>query len=222
MRSLWQPSRRVLRSDDCAEGEGGVLEFRLTYAGPLFAHRDDGRLRGRSVHVHAIRRHFHKQLAALWAVHPGLEAIAQRIGKDGPNDLFPTMRHDGFVWQPIVSDVSGLVCKVEVLLLRHGAPGHAIHDVDNRLKTLFDALRKAKNVSELGAAAGAGLQVPQEGEEPFYVLLEDDRLITDIAVTTDQLLEPVPGVDKPEDGVRLVVHVHIQPYKMMIGNLILA
>jgi hypothetical protein len=42
--------------------------------------------------------------------------------------------------------------------------------------------------------------------------LEDDKLITHIAVTTDALLEPVPGVPQDE-AVRLVIDVTIRPYR---------
>jgi hypothetical protein len=58
-------------------------------------------------------------------------------------------------------------------------------DIDNRIKVLFDALCIPMGKHELGGA------MPQDGEDPFYVLLEDDRLITRIGVTTDQLLIPV-------------------------------
>ena len=49
-------------------------------------------------------------------------------------------------------------------------------------KTLFDALRMPKNLGETGKVA------PQADESPFFCLLEDDRLITEVRVTTDRLL----------------------------------
>jgi hypothetical protein len=58
---------------------------------------------------------------------------------------------------------------------------------------VFDALRKARGPSELGASTSKGQQTPEDDENPFYVLLEDDLLITHVSVTTDLLLQPVPN-----------------------------
>ena len=90
-------------------------------------------------------------------------------------------------------------------MLRLGEPGGLLSagDLDNRVKTLFDALRKPKSKSELGGV------VPAEDEDPFFCLLEDDSLITHTNVETDTLLEPVEGL--PSD-VRIVVAVTVKPY----------
>jgi len=50
------------------------MDFRLTYSGPLLAHRDGQKLAERSLHVHEIRRTFHRQLSLLWKSHPVLSA----------------------------------------------------------------------------------------------------------------------------------------------------
>lgn len=47
---------------------------------------------------------------------------------------------------------------------------------------------------------------PDPGENPFFCLLEDDRLITDVAVTTDRLLLPMEQDEQIHD-VHLVLHV---------------
>jgi hypothetical protein len=64
-----------------------------------------------------------------------------------------------------------------------------LQDVDNRLTTIFDALRMPKGPQELGAGTQQGKVSPASNENPFFVLLEDDRLITHVSVTTDMLLE---------------------------------
>ena len=43
-----------------------------------------------------------------------------------------------------------------------------------------------------------GGKTPKPEQDPFYVLLADDRLITRVAVTSDMLLEPVEGVTRKE------------------------
>ncbi len=218
------PRRRVLRWDPDLEPHGDNMEFRLTYAGRLLAHKDDGKLRQRSLHVHDVRKEFHKQLKVLWSEQPILRQIQKDgssvelvFGTEGYPNLNQIFRHDGFNWLPMVTEENGLICKLDILMLRHGQPGRVLYDVDNRLKTLFDALRKAKSPSELGASTATGQLIPTSDEDPFYVLLEDDRLITHISVTSDTLLEPIPSV-LPEESVRLVIGVTVRPYKVVPEN----
>ncbi len=203
------PSRHVLRWDPYLEPNEDDMEFRLTYAGLLLAHRDDERLRERSLHVHDIRKQFHSQLRALWHKHPTTKEHHELFQSDRVPGIF---RHDGFKWLPLVARWNGLICKLEILMLREGEPSNVLFDVDNRLKTVFDALRKAKGPDELGAGTSKGLQVPGPNEDPFYVLLEDDSLITHVAVTTDTLLEDVPDVP-PQQAARLVIDVTVRPYQ---------
>jgi len=194
------------------------MHFRLTYSGPLLAHRDDKKLRERSLHVHAIRKAFHQQLKKLWKDHPIL--ANQEFNKMPVAGAQPIQDfvHDGFRWRPIVNESNGLICALDILLLREGPPGRALHDVDNRLKTIFDALRKAKGPDELGAGTTQGMQTPSSDEDPLFVVMEDDKLITHLSVTTDMLLEPVPKVPPP-DSARLVIDVTIRPYHVHIDNL---
>ena len=96
-------------------------------------------------------------------------------------------------------------------MLRDGPPGKVRTDIDNRLKTLFDALQMP-NSDQLGG------ETPKPGQDPFYVLLADDRLITRVAVTSDMLLEPVEGVTRKEDAVRLVIDVNVRPYAVTWEN----
>jgi hypothetical protein len=188
----------------------------------LLSHRDkdDRHLRERSLHVHDIRKEFHKQLKSLWEEHPILHAQKEHALQK-PN--FPTMMYEiftreGFRWLPIVTEKNGLICKLDILMLRAGRPGKVMHDVDNRLKTLFDALRMPSGRSELGAGTTKGQVGPASDEDPFYVLLEDDKFITHMAVTTDMLLDPVPGVS-PDTAVRLVLNVTVRPYMAYLENL---
>lgn len=195
------------------------MEFRLTYEGELLAHRDDKRLERRSLHVHAIRKRFRAQLKHLWLNHPVLVHSSYPMieGHPAPEAIKPINRY-GFNWLPIVQEKNGLTCTLDVLMLREGQPGRALHDVDNRLKTIFDALRMANGPQELGAGTPEGMQTPED-DGPFYVLLEDDRLITKVSVTTDTILEPVPGIKDQNNAVRLVIGVTVRPYHVHLDNL---
>jgi hypothetical protein len=89
-------------------------------------------------------------------------------------------------------------------------------DIDNRLKTLFDALQIPQSCSDVDP--------PAERDGYLFVLLENDNLITDVRVTTDRLLTPhVPtpgqGASHPENFVRLVINVKVQPSIVGFENL---
>jgi len=58
-------------------------------------------------------------------------------------------------------------------------------------------------------------EVPQEGEDPFFCLLEDDNLVTKLAVNTDRLLEIVN--DRSE--VILIIHVQIKGTRGIWANI---
>jgi hypothetical protein len=91
------------------------------------------------------------------------------------------------------------------LFLRPDRPGHVIWagDIDNRLKTLFDAMRVPDPAENYVNAP------PTQDETPFFCLLQDDKLITKVEVETDRLLEPVTGNSA---DVRLVITVRLRPY----------
>jgi hypothetical protein len=100
-------------------------------------------------------------------------------------------------------------------ILRPDLPGRAIQsgDINNRMKTIFDALRLPNNKDELG-----GYDLPSEGEDPFFCLLEDDSMISHAAVETDTLLQPIGDSWRPNDA-RLVVTVRLSPYRVTFGNI---
>lgn len=95
----------------------------------------------------------------------------------------------GFNFAPLVAESVGLTAELDILLLWPASPGKIITsggDIDNRIKTLLDALKLPSEPTALPPNT-----MPQPGEEPFFCLLEDDSLITRINVETDRLLEPV-------------------------------
>lgn len=123
-------------------------------------------------HKHDIRRVFHSQLKRLWDVHPRL------IGQ--------TARWSGKYASPLAEGE-----RPDRTLLRRD-------EIDNRIKTLFDALKVPVGIQ--------GKPTPEE--DPFFVLLQDDRLITRLSVETDTLLEPTCAQAGEQDA-RLVVTVRL-------------
>jgi hypothetical protein len=202
------------------------VEFRLLYEGPLVA-ANKGKTRASE--KQALRGHFHKQLARLWRTNPNLIRMAQQHGWISasnagetvlPSDAGTSKFIDrglvflgdkwdrlGFKFVPLVTEDLCLQCSLEILFLRPSDSGTLIQggDLDNRLKTLFDGLRLPENLDELGGA------VPGPDETPFFCLLQDDKLISEIKVTTDNLLLlPNERELKPND-VFLAITVRLNP-----------
>ena len=113
------------------------------------------------------------------------------------------VRLGNYVVVPIITRGSNLSASVHIHMYRRDDPGGIIMggDLDNRLKTLFDALRMPHSLDEL----------PHEdpGPDPrLLCLLEDDSLITEITIETHRLFTPPAGTEAETD-VRLSVHVDI-------------
>src|SRR6185436_12440974 len=104
-----------------------------------------------------------------------------------------------------------LACELKILFLRQEQPGSLIFqggDLDNRIKTLFDALKVPKPED---------MKIEQLDEAlPFFCLLEDDALITSFSVESDRLLT---RADSPPNQVYLVIEVNVRVMKITENNI---
>jgi hypothetical protein len=186
-----------------------AVRFRLLYSGDLKAHNE---LRPKGPHKHEIRSKLSPQLQRLWETKTGLRRYASIKGahaKGLRGETYPEgslycedNRLDGIQFLadlnkklttrfiPLVVPEFCLRCRIDVLLLRpEDTPQHILQsgDLDNRVKTLFDALR-----------------IPQDGQliddgGTHFVLLKDDSLITEVGIVGDNLLM-LPGQPKVGDS----------------------
>jgi hypothetical protein len=174
---------------------GLVMDFRLHYRGPLKSN-------GSPKHKQEIRRSLHPQLRRLWQRPPLNDHALLFLNREAAGSFDSLLQRVGpFMFASLVSSKIGLTAEIDVLFLRHQAPGEIVSqggDIDNRLKTLFDALA----VPNLDQIKGDS---PRADEDPFHCLLENDVLITRIQVTTDQWLE-----ETGPDDVILILHVSVQ------------
>lgn len=215
--------KRFYAVDPEFDPERAPVKFRLTYDGRLESN-------GGALHKHSIRRALHPQLKRLWQVEPNLSTTASTfmnvLMAEGaapespwltPEGLAKNFQRDGFRYVPLVNKAAELVASLDILYLRYGMPGNVLvgGDIDNRLKTLFDALTMPGSKQQIGDA------MPGPDEDPFYVLLEDDRLINQVSVETDTLLDPPKVTDNKGDwnSARLVITVHIRPTRVTMDNM---
>jgi hypothetical protein len=189
------------------------MRFRLLYRGPLAA---NGSLKQKQ----DLRRVFHPQLAELWKQSP-LREHAQFLtpqgnsGALGPINIpyvrpYVVQAVGTFSFATVITSQLSLLAELDILLFRRQELGHLVQhggDLDNRLKTLLDALRMP-TVQELPAG-----DKPAASEEPFYCLLEDDALVSKVSVETERWLE-----DAPEGNVVLVISVLARPTVGTISN----
>jgi hypothetical protein len=193
------------------------VEFTLYYRGPLKA-------KGKPEDKHRLRQHFHKQIKELWnqsplKEHRGLidpnENVA--IGETmvlTENEVPSVLRTVGaYNFASVVSSEINLVADLAITLLRPEPPGAIVTqsgDIDNRIKTLLDALKIPDGPHALPKRVS-----PTADEHPLFCLLEDDNLITGLSIDTDRLLEP----NVPSSNVVLLIHVRTRPTVGTLLNL---
>jgi hypothetical protein len=180
-----------------------------------------------------IRRAFHPQIVEACQTHPSLrEAFVSGtkippvgrkftlsqvhhsdpddIPTPGARDLCAPIEVGGRKFMPIVRESLALGCALNIIFLRRENPGSLVlqgGDLDNRIKTLFDALR---------IPAEAEMVEDPTLSDPIHCLLESDTLITGINIRTDRLLT---GPNKSAHEVHLVIEAHIQVLQAKLYNL---
>lgn len=136
-----------------------------------------------------------------------LEA-SERFGVVVPFDRGP------FTFFPLATKRWDLVCDLEILFLRAEKPGalfpNTRGDLDNRLKVLFDALTMPEHAEQLPKGVA-----PEATQDPFFCLLEDDKLITSFRVNSERLLDVPPG----GNHVKLVIGVTVKTRRVNLVTL---
>lgn len=206
------------RVRDCA------LKFTLTFEGNF---KTGGRIpEGK----HHRRKLFHAQLKRLWSVNtllrswqllddPTAEMPPSVLGISAPAIDVLRKKHGklgDFEFVPIISKDISVEAALHFHILRSTTKPGQMADIDNVVKTITDSLKAPGTTEELPRGAQ-----PEADEAPFFVLMEDDKLVSKITSTTDELLQPVNGqtVIDPQD-VRMMIEVYIRPNLPTNTNLI--
>lgn len=203
--------------------EGEWMEFRLVFIGDLPSHNE---ARPRASEKHLIRKSFHHQLKNLWDIKPPMSRWKTQVvaAANSPSGIQSTVlqvmadQHNeyGFRFVPLATKQRSLHCEINILFLRKDQPGGIVSahgDIDNRLKLIFDGLRKPDNANEIPKGCDF------DGDDPVFVLLEDDRLITKVSITTDRLLESSPASGPNHAHVIVGVKIAVVDVSPMLSNL---
>ncbi|MBW7991508.1 MAG: hypothetical protein FVQ84_16065 [Planctomycetes bacterium] len=174
------------------------MEFYLKYDGPLKSNAG-------AKDKHNIREYFHPQMKKLWDIEP-LKSCKEAFLTSG-GELSVLKEVDGVVFAPLVSSVLKFICKFDITMLWPEKPGVISKcggDIDNRLKTLFDALQ-CPDVNQIKP-----IKESFKDKKPFFCLLENDKLITSVNINTHTLLRPGNKTD-----VSVLIHVVIKATELM-------
>ena len=178
------------------------MQFRLFYDGPLKAN-------GNTKAKHEIRKVIHAQLQELIS-RRAMSHYKEMITERKEWTTFLAVGPYEFV--PLISAKLTHVAELHITFLTPEEPGNLLTqggDLDNRLKTLLDALRCPKNMNELPSNAS-----PAANEVPFLCLLEDDALVSAVSITTDRLLRPA----EDPSNVVLIIQVIPRPIHTTLGT----
>jgi hypothetical protein len=167
------------------------LKLFLSYRGELKSNADAGS-------KHKLRLHFHPQLKRAilgspyflahketWVWPDMLESFAEMNGKTLNGHRFLSLAGDHVVGVDTSRRTNSTV-ELDVLILSPGPPGSLLNrngDIDNRLKTLFDALQVPDSEQSKKLASE---DIP---DGLVVCLMADDLLVTDVRVSTGELLD---------------------------------
>ena len=178
------------------------MEFYLKYDGPLKSNAG-------AKDKHKIREYLYPQMKKLWDIKPLNHLKEVFLNSERPLSVIKEV--DGVVFAPLVSSVLKFICQLDITILWPEEPGVISEfggDIDNRLKTLFDALQcpdinQIKPVKESFA-----------DKQPFFCLLENDKLITSVNIHTHTLL-----CSKNEADVSVLIHVMVKATELMMKTI---
>lgn len=159
------------------------MKFRLLYRGEIKTHPKQ-----RATHVNDIRIAFSNQLKRLLEIPPYsivekyVDLSCPKPVKNGIKNVARKVGNLKFI--PVISPELDLVAELDILMMHPEVLGTARADIDNRLKTLLDGLRRPQTTQEITENL-----VKKFGSRPIYTLFDDDKLVTKITVNTTHLLE---------------------------------
>jgi hypothetical protein len=185
------------------------MKFRLLYEGPIAPWS-----KAKLMDIHEIRRKLDPQLRELWHHQPLSEDASKFLRPFDPNDATTIglqEKRGETIFAPIVSKRIDLCCDLEITFLRKQAPGQLIGDggdIDNRVKTLLDALSVPPMAQQREFR-------PATSSDPIYCLLQDDSLVTKLSVETDRLLRATDG----EHDLVAIIQVKVSATRLSFANM---
>ena len=182
------------------------MEFCLHYYGTI---KSNDCVKGK----HLIRKELHKQMKSICSTHPFAQVFAkdkEERRKPQEKPMFIEMK--GHRYWFLISQYLKTVVDLSITFLfpyEVGAIFTQGGDIDNRLKTLFDALRIPQNTDEIPPDDDFDYS-----DDGMYCLLEDDKLINGVQINVFQDHDPL---DK--NSCKVLIKVNTKINAVLWGNL---
>ncbi|MHA1550255.1 MAG: hypothetical protein ACTSXV_02245 [Alphaproteobacteria bacterium] len=176
------------------------MKFKLIYEGTVKIHP-----KKRAQHVHDIRCKLDCQLKRLSEI-PPYSKIQNYIHPQKSNKKTVVRNVRGIDFISLISPELNLLAELDVQILHPELLGTPRADIDNRIKTLLDALRRPQDVHEVPDGAQTSGQI--------YTLLDDDHLVTKLSVNTSHWLAA-----KNPDDLLIIITVNIRASRGTLENL---
>ncbi|MFZ0033691.1 MAG: hypothetical protein WAK60_01710 [Sedimentisphaerales bacterium] len=181
------------------------MEFYLKYDGPLKSNAG-------AEDKHNIRKHFYPQLKKLWDINP-LSDYKNFLRPKSPENQTSVLKEvDSIVFAPLVTSTLNFICQLDITILwseELGVISGCGGDIDNRLKTLFDALQ-CPDINQIKQ-----VKKDFDDKQPFYCLLENDKLITSVNIKTHTLLRNT----EDKTTVSILIHVMVKATEAYLDTL---
>ncbi|MCL2737272.1 MAG: hypothetical protein FWE17_00195 [Alphaproteobacteria bacterium] len=190
------------------------MKFKLLYLGELRTNP-----KKRAQHITDIRMKFHPQLKKL-VEHSPWTNLRKYMMPNPAKSPVVTKHIGGVDFNPIITPNLKLIAEIDIQLLHPEIVGVARADVDNRVKTLLDALRCPQNEHEIGENQPKNIG-------PIYTLLDDDHLVTKLSVNTSHFLAPqmfdcektAEPANADEERMFLMIDVNVRLSEGTLENL---
>ena len=179
------------------------MKFKLVYSGELKINP-----KKRSKHLHDIRMALSPQLERLAQISP-YDTIKERMAKTKSKGIREV---DGAKFFPIIRPDLHLLAELDIQILHPELLETPRADIDNRMKTLLDALKRPQCPHELSENV--------DKRRVIYTLLDDDHLVTKMTINTSHLLykEQNPSPNRDYE-LLIIITVNIRASKGTMENL---
>jgi len=140
--------------------------------------------------IWAIRNEIATQLEGVFLAHPAINSAGSIHSRAAYNVLRVPIMRGGFGFLPLVRVDLETVCALTIKMLVNHEVGSVVTqagDLDNRIKTLLDALRMPKDNEFMGN---------RPTSDPCPCLLHDDAMVVDLCVSQQRWYSRLPQTEK--------------------------
>ncbi len=178
------------------------MKFKLLYVGEVKINP-----KKRSQHLQDIRDALSPQLKRLSEISPYNE-IKKKLEKKGK--AIKTV--GGVDFCPLITQDLDLLAELDIQIMHPELLETPRADIDNRMKTLLDALKRPQSSHEIAENMNR--------DEVCYTLLDDDHLVTKMTINTSHLLYKEEASNKNHDyKLLIIITVNIKASKGTPDNL---